>query len=187
MACSIGLASFVFSLMKKNASIAWPVSGVAPPIVSPIKTPTAPLALTASNARKLAALAPWLLICDPASRRLCLCGPRNENYLSREISYSLSHRRGGESDRLRAIYDVLQPQFLLPDPGTGYPADLLLVHTPRLLQSMPQQPDVYDVALLAAGGAILMCGHRPGRGTGLWTSRPLAIMLVPIVIGGSAL
>jgi acetoin utilization deacetylase AcuC-like enzyme len=57
--------------------------------------------------------------------------------------------------RIQAIYDALPPRtaFLTPEPaGTE---DLLLVHTPRLLRSMANQPEVYEVALLAAGGAIL--------------------------------
>ncbi len=57
--------------------------------------------------------------------------------------------------RISAIYEVLQPHFpfLIPEPAAA--ADLLLVHTPRLLKSMENQPEVYEVALLAAGGAIL--------------------------------
>jgi acetoin utilization deacetylase AcuC-like enzyme len=57
--------------------------------------------------------------------------------------------------RIKAIYDVLQPHFNFLTPEPAVPEDLLLVHTPRLLQSMSNQPEVYDVAVLAAGGAIL--------------------------------
>ncbi len=57
--------------------------------------------------------------------------------------------------RISAIYDVLQPHFTFLTPKPAVPDDLLLVHTPRLLQSMAKQPDVYEVAVLAAGGAIL--------------------------------
>jgi acetoin utilization deacetylase AcuC-like enzyme len=57
--------------------------------------------------------------------------------------------------RVSAIYDVLQPHFSFLTPEPAAPADLLLVHTPRLLQSMTNQPEVYEVALLAAGGAVL--------------------------------
>lgn len=57
--------------------------------------------------------------------------------------------------RIKAIYDVLQPHFTFLTPEPAVPEDLLLVHTPRLLQSMTNQPEVYDVAVLAAGGAIL--------------------------------
>jgi acetoin utilization deacetylase AcuC-like enzyme len=58
-------------------------------------------------------------------------------------------------DRIKAIFDALPPRtaFLTPEPAA--PEDLLLVHTPRLLQSMTNQPEVYEIALLAAGGAIL--------------------------------
>ncbi len=57
--------------------------------------------------------------------------------------------------RVSAMYDSLQPHFpfLTPEPATI--EDLLLVHTPRLLKSMSSQPEVYEVAALAAGGAIL--------------------------------
>jgi acetoin utilization deacetylase AcuC-like enzyme len=57
--------------------------------------------------------------------------------------------------RIKEIHEVLQPHaaFLTPEPAT--PEDLLLVHTPRLLKSTTTQPEVYEVALLAAGGAIL--------------------------------
>jgi acetoin utilization deacetylase AcuC-like enzyme len=57
--------------------------------------------------------------------------------------------------RISAIFDVLVQYFpfLTPEPAAS--EDLLLVHTPRLIQAMTSQPDVYEVALLAAGGAIL--------------------------------
>ena len=58
-------------------------------------------------------------------------------------------------DRIRVIYDVLEPHFSFLTPEPAAPADLLLVHTPRLLQSMTNQPEVSEVAHLAAGGAIL--------------------------------
>jgi acetoin utilization deacetylase AcuC-like enzyme len=58
-------------------------------------------------------------------------------------------------NRISAIYDALQPHFPFVTPEPASPEDLLLVHSPRLLQSMANQPEVYEVALLAAGGAKL--------------------------------
>ena len=57
--------------------------------------------------------------------------------------------------RISAIYDALVPHFPFLTPEPAAPEDLLLVHTPRLLQAMTSQPDVYEIALLAVGGAIL--------------------------------
>jgi acetoin utilization deacetylase AcuC-like enzyme len=57
--------------------------------------------------------------------------------------------------RISAIYEILQSLFSFETPKPALPEDLLLVHTPRLLQSMANQPDVYEVALLAAGAAKL--------------------------------
>jgi acetoin utilization deacetylase AcuC-like enzyme len=57
--------------------------------------------------------------------------------------------------RISAIYDVLQPHFAFLTPEPAVTDDLLLVHTPRLLESMTRQPEVNEVAVLAAGGAIL--------------------------------
>jgi hypothetical protein len=73
-------------------------------------------------------------------------------------------------DRINSIYAALFPhfEFLTPEPAS--PDDLLLVHTPRLLQSMTNQPEVYEVALLAAGAAVLTSATALGRGTCLRTS-----------------
>jgi acetoin utilization deacetylase AcuC-like enzyme len=58
-------------------------------------------------------------------------------------------------NRIKMIYDALLPHFTFQTPQPATPEDLLLVHTPRLLQEMTRQPDVYEVALLAVGAAIL--------------------------------
>jgi acetoin utilization deacetylase AcuC-like enzyme len=57
--------------------------------------------------------------------------------------------------RINVIYEALAPHFAFLTPEPAAPEDLLLVHTPRLLQAMTRQPDVYEVALLAVGSAIL--------------------------------
>jgi acetoin utilization deacetylase AcuC-like enzyme len=57
--------------------------------------------------------------------------------------------------RISAIYDALVPHFPFLTPEPAAPEDLLLVHTPRLLQAMTSQPDVNEIALLAVGGALL--------------------------------
>jgi acetoin utilization deacetylase AcuC-like enzyme len=58
-------------------------------------------------------------------------------------------------NRVSVIYDILAPHYAFLTPELADPEDLLLVHTPRLIQAMTHQPDVYEVALLAVGGAIL--------------------------------
>jgi acetoin utilization deacetylase AcuC-like enzyme len=57
--------------------------------------------------------------------------------------------------RVSAIYDMVQPHFSFLTPEPAAPADLLLVHTPRLIESVARQPELYAVAALAAGGAML--------------------------------
>jgi len=68
-------------------------------------------------------------------------------------------------ERVRRAAEYLRDgyEFLQPEPAGE--EDLLLVHTPRLVESVrdgtffdfdcPRYPDIYDYALLAAGGAIL--------------------------------
>lgn len=57
--------------------------------------------------------------------------------------------------RVKNIYQAVKEYGEIVTPAPAQPEDLLLVHTPRLLQSMASQADVQEVALLAAGGAIL--------------------------------
>jgi acetoin utilization deacetylase AcuC-like enzyme len=73
-------------------------------------------------------------------------------------------------DRIRVIYDVLEPHFSFLTPEPAAPADLLLVHTPRLLQSMTNQPEVYEISMPGRRGGHTHCPHRPDRRTGFWTT-----------------
>jgi len=58
-------------------------------------------------------------------------------------------------DRIRSIYKSLSSSyaFLTPEPAAA--ADLLLVHSRRLIDEVARQPELYEVAALAAGGALL--------------------------------
>lgn len=57
--------------------------------------------------------------------------------------------------RISAIHRVLAGRFPFLTPEPAAPADLLLVHTPRLVQATQREPEVHEAALLAAGAAIL--------------------------------
>lgn len=72
------------------------------------------------------------------------------------------HPESPERVRRAADYLLQRYEFEEPEPADG--DDLLLVHTPRLIESVrnlsffdldtPQYPNIYDYALLAVGGAI---------------------------------
>ncbi len=57
--------------------------------------------------------------------------------------------------RVVKIYEAICAAGNILTPEPAQPADVLLVHKPRLLQAMQYQPEVQEVALLAVGGAIL--------------------------------
>ena len=74
--------------------------------------------------------------------------------------------------RISAIFDVLGPHFsfLIPEPAAQ--ADLFGTHPRRLLQSMHNQPEVYEVALLAVGGAKLCAATALGGEPAFGLLRP---------------
>jgi len=68
-------------------------------------------------------------------------------------------------ERVRCAAEYLRDKFEFVKPQPASEEDLLLVHTPRLVESVknstffdfdcPRYPNIYDYALLSAGGAIL--------------------------------
>ena len=68
-------------------------------------------------------------------------------------------------ERVRRAVEYLRSRYGFLQPEPAGEEDLLLVHTPRLVESVrdetffdfdcPRYPDIYDYALLSAGGAIL--------------------------------
>ncbi len=87
-------------------------------------------------------------------------------------------------ERVRRAAEYLRERFDFVEPEPAREEDLLLVHTPGLIESVknltfydldcPRYPNIYDYALLAAGGAILAAevggfslmrppGHHVGR------------------------
>ncbi len=59
-----------------------------------------------------------------------------------------------ESGRMECIVEELRDfEFIEPEPARK--DDILLVHTPEHYEYVRSEPEVYDVAILAVGGAIL--------------------------------
>jgi acetoin utilization deacetylase AcuC-like enzyme len=57
--------------------------------------------------------------------------------------------------RMEAIVKALEPDFDFLSPSPASEKDLLLVHTPDQIERIKRSRQTYEVALLAAGGAIL--------------------------------
>ena len=57
--------------------------------------------------------------------------------------------------RIEAIRDHLEGSFPFVEPNPAAEADLLLVHTQTHVQSIQRDPHLYELASLAAGGALL--------------------------------
>ncbi len=57
--------------------------------------------------------------------------------------------------RMEAIVKALEKDFDFAEPGPASEADLAKVHGRRHIQSVKGEPLVYEIGLLAAGGAIL--------------------------------
>jgi len=60
-----------------------------------------------------------------------------------------------QPERVKTIYETLSPLYPVLGPEPATEADLLLVHSPELIDRVKQAPSLYEVATLAAGGAIL--------------------------------
>ena len=58
-------------------------------------------------------------------------------------------------ERVVAIYEWLSPLYDMVKPKPARKEDLLRVHTRRLIDSVREDPGLFEVASLAAGGAIL--------------------------------
>jgi acetoin utilization deacetylase AcuC-like enzyme len=106
------------------------------------------------------------------------------------------------SERVRVIREELKKDFEFITPTTAAEEDILLVHTGPLLQEMKREPLLFEVALLAAGGAIqaaqLACegipsfglirppGHHasPGSHWGFCFFNNMAIAVEKLIRGG---
>ena len=56
--------------------------------------------------------------------------------------------------RIEAVLEELQDRYPFVEPEPATEADILLVHLPEHLERVKRRPDIYEMALLAAGGAI---------------------------------
>ena len=65
--------------------------------------------------------------------------------------------------RIEAIRDVLKGKFAFVEPEPASPSELLLVHTDAHVDSIRRDLFLYEVALLAVGGALL-CARKAGAG-----------------------
>jgi len=65
--------------------------------------------------------------------------------------------------RIEAIRDVLQGKFPFFEPEPASSSDLLLVHTEAHVDSVRRDRFLYEVALLAAGGALLSARRAMAR------------------------
>ena len=60
-----------------------------------------------------------------------------------------------KAGRMECIVDVLLPHYDFVTPEAASVNDILLVHTPRHVSRIQRWPELYEMALLAAGGAVL--------------------------------
>jgi acetoin utilization deacetylase AcuC-like enzyme len=67
--------------------------------------------------------------------------------------------------RVEAIMEVLRKHYPVLEPSPAREEDILLVHTPSILESVKRDPELYEAAVMAAGGAIraadLACEGQP--------------------------
>ena len=66
-----------------------------------------------------------------------------------------AHDPAAAAGRMEAIVNVLKGKFEFVEPGPASERDLERVHGRNHIQSVKGDPMVYEVGLLAAGGAIL--------------------------------
>lgn len=59
-----------------------------------------------------------------------------------------------KAGRIETIYDVIAPHFEFVEPEPATEKDILRAHTPRHIDSIKANGRLYEVAALAAGGAI---------------------------------
>ena len=78
-----------------------------------------------------------------------------------------SHDPASKAGRIESIVETLNDyEFIQPEPATE--EDLLLVHTQSLINSVKRDKDIFEVASLAAGGAIKAAEialHEPAFGS----------------------
>lgn len=58
-------------------------------------------------------------------------------------------------DRVASIMSVLKKHYRVLEPSPASDAEILTVHSPRILKEVQEQADLYHAASMAAGGAIM--------------------------------
>jgi acetoin utilization deacetylase AcuC-like enzyme len=61
----------------------------------------------------------------------------------------------GKSGRIEAIHQELEGSFTFLQPVPAAEQDIKRVHAPQLIRSIKEDPELYEIACLAAGGAIM--------------------------------